>query len=201
MGDRALPAGELARTANVAPQTASVHLSKLLEGELVTADVQGRHRYYRLARPEVGAAVEALASAVPRRKAQGTLESKQSNLLRFARTCYNHLAGTLAVQITDALQKRGSLRPEPDKRYSVTDEGRIWFEHLGLDIEKVASGRTAFARQCLDWTERRHHIAGALGTALLQLYFESNWIARMDRTRAVRITHRGHEQLSKLLWN
>jgi len=91
------------------------------------------------------------------------------------------------------------LTPGRNKQYRVTGEGRVWFEGLGINIEEIRSGRSAFARQCLDWTERRHHLAGALGTALLQQFFHLKWVARMDRTRAVRVTHRGQEQLGKLL--
>jgi DNA-binding transcriptional ArsR family regulator len=199
MGGVALPAGELAMSANVAPQTASAHLAKLLEGKLLDAEVQGRHRYYRLASSEIGAVIEALATVAPRMKTQARHEAGQTNPLRFARTCYNHLAGTLAVQINEALAQRGILVPGRDKQYRVTDEGRLWFEELGIDIAEIKSGRSAFARQCLDWTERRHHLAGALGTALLQRSLELKWIVRVDRTRVIRVTHKGQEQLGKLL--
>ncbi len=199
MGGVALPAGELARSANVAPQTASAHLSKLLEGKLLAAEVQGRHRYYRLASPEIGAVIEALATVAPRRNVQVGEKTGPGNLLRFARTCYNHFAGALAVQVNEALLERGLLAPERNKQYRVTDTGRVWFEELGIRIAEIQSGRSAFARQCLDWTERRHHLAGALGTALLQRFFELRWVARMDRTRAVRVTHKGQEQLGNLL--
>lgn len=199
MGGLALPAGELAMRANVAPQTASAHLSKLLEGKLLSAEVQGRHRYYRLASPEIGAVLEALATVAPRTRVHAQQETGQSNPLRFARTRYNHLAGSLAVQFNESLQERGFLAPGRDKQYRVTNQGRVWFEELGIDIADIKSGRSAFARQCLDWTERRHHLAGALGTALLQRFFELKWLVRIDRTRAVRVTHKGQEQLGKLL--
>lgn len=199
MSGLALPAGELAMSANVAPQTASAHLSKLLEGKLLSAEIQGRHRYYRLASPEIGAVIEALATVAPRRDVEVRQETGQSNPLRFARTCYNHFAGTLAVQINEALQERGFLTPGRDKQYRVTNEGRVWFEELGIDIAEIKSDRSGFARQCLDWTERRHHLAGALGTRLLQRFFELKWVVRVDRTRAVRVTHKGQEQLGKLL--
>ena len=199
MGGLARPAGELAMSANVAPQTASSHLSKLLEGKLLSAEVQGRHRYYRLASPEVGALMEALATLAPRTKEPVRRKTDETYPLAFARTCYTHLAGTLAVQINDALQKRGILIPRRDKQYRVTDEGRLWFAKLGIDIAGVECNRSNLARQCLDWTERRHHLAGALGAELLQRFFEMKWVARVDRTRAVRVTTKGQEQLRKLL--
>ncbi|HZR28882.1 MAG TPA: helix-turn-helix transcriptional regulator [Terriglobales bacterium] len=199
MGGLALPAGELAMSANVAPQTASAHLSKLVQGRLLKAEIQGRHRYYRLASAEIAAAIEALAAVAPRPGTKDRRESEEPNPLRFARTCYTHFAGTLAVEINDALQKRSFLIPGPDRQYRITADGRLWFEKLGIDMAGMKSGRSDFARQCLDWTERRHHLAGALGTELLQQFFELKWMARIGKTRAVRVTHRGQEQLSKLL--
>jgi DNA-binding transcriptional ArsR family regulator len=199
MGGLARPAGELAMSANVAPQTASAHLSKLLEGKLVRAEVQGRHRYYRLASPEVGALMETLATLAPRSKQPVQQKTAESNPLAFARTCYSHLAGTLAVQINDAFEERGILIPGRDKQYRVTDEGRAWFEKLGIDIAALQSTRGNLARECLDWTERRHHLAGVLGTELLQRFFQMKWVARIDKTRAVRVTTKGQEQLRKLL--
>ncbi len=206
MGGLALPAGELAMCANVAPQTASAHLAKLVEGKLLCAEVQGRHRYYRLAGPEIAAAIEALGTAASGPGGQSKYQTKDRdefeavlNPLRYARTCYSHFAGTLAVEINDALQQRGFLVPGEEKRYRVTADGQLWFEKLGIDFEKIKSARSGLARQCLDWTERRHHLAGALGTALLEQFFELKWMARIGKTRAVRVTHKGQEQLGKLL--
>ena len=199
MGGLALPAGELAMCANVAPQTASSHLFKLLEAKLLNLEVQGRHRYYRLAGPEIGSILESLMTVAPTPKLLAQRESEPNTPLRFARTCYNHLAGTVAVQISQAFQEHGLLVEGSDKQYGVTADGRLWFERFGIILDEIKSSRSGFARQCLDWTERRHHLAGALGTVLLQRLFELKWIVRVDRTRAVRITYKGQEQLSKLL--
>ena len=199
MGDLALPAGELAMIANVAPQTASAHLSKLLEGKLVNAEVEGRHHYYRLASPDVAATIEALAAIAPRTKELVRQRMPVDDRLRFARTCYNHLAGTLAVQINDAFEERGFLAPVGDKRYRVTNLGHDWFNELGVDIAELRASRSGFARQCLDWTERRRHLAGPLGTALLQRFLALKWLVRIERTRAVRVTAKGQERLHKLL--
>jgi DNA-binding transcriptional ArsR family regulator len=199
MGGLALPAGELARCANVAPQTASAHLSKLLEGKLLSVELQGRHRYYRLTSPEIGSVIESLATVAPLPISFAQRGSERNNPLRFARTCYNHLAGAVAVEINEALQQRGFLITERNKQYRATVDGRLWFEELGIDLHNVKLSRDGFARQCLDWTERRHHLAGALGAALLERLFELKWIARVDRTRAVRVTHKGREHLGKLL--
>lgn len=197
MGGLALPAGELAMCAHVAPQTASAHLAKLVEAKLLSAQVQGRHRYYRLASQEIAAAIEALGNVAPTPKTPERREP--ASPLRFARTCYSHFAGNLAVEINDAFQRRGFLVPSDEKRYRVTDDGRLWFEKLGIVMAKIRTGGSGFARQCLDWTERRPHLAGALGTALLERFFELKWMARIGQTRAVRVTHKGQEQLNKLL--
>jgi DNA-binding transcriptional ArsR family regulator len=199
MGGLALPAGELAMRANVAPQTASSHLSKLLEAKLLNLEVQGRHRYYSLAGPEIGSIIESLMTIAPTPKLLAQSESERNTPLRFARTCYNHLAGTVAVQICQAFQEHGLLVTAGNKQYGVTADGRLWFERFGIILDEIKSSHSGFARQCLDWTERRHHLAGALGTVLLQRLFELKWIVRVDRTRAVHITYKGQEQLSKLL--
>jgi DNA-binding transcriptional ArsR family regulator len=199
MGGVALPAGELAMSANVAPQTASAHLSKLLEANLISAEPQGRHRYYRLANPDIGAVIEALATVAPRSYASGRDGARDRNPLRFARTCYKHLAGTLAIQVNEALLHRAILLRDDSKRYRVTGEGQAWFEKLGVDVANIKSDPRGVARPCLDWTERRHHLAGPLGTALLQRLFEMKWLARIDKTRIVRATIKGQEHLHYLL--
>jgi DNA-binding transcriptional ArsR family regulator len=202
MGGIALPAGELAMCANVAPQTASAHLAKLVEAKLLSAEAQGRHRYYRLAGPEIAGAIEALGAIAPRASQTGNHAQDRrepENPLRFARTCYSHFAGTLAVEINQAFEQRRFLLPSEAKSYRITSDGKLWFEKLGVDFQKIRSGPSGLARQCLDWTERRHHLAGTLGVALLQRFFELKWMARIGATRAVRVTHKGQEQLNKLL--
>jgi DNA-binding transcriptional ArsR family regulator len=203
MGGIALPAGELAMCANISPQTASAHLAKLVEGKLLCAEVQGRHRYYRLAGPEIAGAIEALGAIAPRQtktdERQAGNGHESENPLRYARTCYSHFAGALAVEINDAFHKRGLLAPAAEKQYRVTTDGQRWFEKLGIDINRIKSSRAGLARQCLDWTERRHHLAGPLGSALLEQFFVLKWMARIGKTRAVRVTHKGQERLTRLL--
>ena len=198
MSGLSLPAGELAKSANVAPQTASEHLSRLLQGKLLSAEIQGRHRYYRLASSQVATIIEALALIAPQTNDPVRQTTPLNNPFRFARTCYNHLAGTLAVQIAEALQEGGLLAPARDNDYALTNQGRVWCEEWGIGLEQIKSGRGAFARACLDWTERRHHLAGRLGTALLQRLFELKWVVRIDKTRIVRVTTRGQEHLHQL---
>ncbi|MGA2964218.1 MAG: helix-turn-helix transcriptional regulator [Candidatus Korobacteraceae bacterium] len=195
----ALPAGELAMCANVAPQTASAHLSKLLEAKLLTLESQGRHRYYRLANAEVAAAMESLAAVAPPPRIVKHASSERLRRLCFARTCYSHLAGKLATDLNEALQRRGLLAPEGSKSYRVTEQGGAWFRELGIDLSIRHADRPDFARACLDWTERRHHLAGPLGTSLLRRLLELKWLVRMNEPRAVRVTHEGQRQLETCL--
>jgi len=199
MGGVARPAGELAMSANVAPQTASAHLARLLEGRLLCAEPQGRHRYYRLASSDVAAIIEALAAIAPQRSRPLQPRRVEDHPLRFARSCYNHLAGVLAVQVTDALGTRGLLHIGPDNAYGVTEQGSVWFDEFGINIDDMSRGRRPVARACLDWTERRHHLGGPLGTAVLQRLLEMKWLARADKTRRLRVTTKGREQFYKAL--
>jgi DNA-binding transcriptional ArsR family regulator len=199
---RALPAGQLAMIANVAPQTASSHLIKMVDGELLAVEQQGRHRYYRLANAEVAHAIEALMAIAPQPKAQPRTEARRplpGSTLASARTCYSHLAGRLAVDIADALQKRGLLASREAKQFTVSQRGREWFGELGVEISEQQMKEPRFARQCLDWTERRHHIAGRLGSAMLTRFRELKWVAPIRDTRAVRVTLEGERRLWDLL--
>ena len=201
MNGLALPAGELAVTANVAPQTASEHLGKLIEGGLLNVERQGRHRYYRLASAQVADAIEALlvlsgrshlpdAGAASSRAAVGSL--------RHARTCYGHLAGWLGVQIAKNLEARGLIKPCNAKAYSVSASGREWFEAIGVGVPSSASEKKLAVR-CLDWTERRHHLAGTLGCSIYERFRELGWLVPVRNTRVVRVTLEGQAQLWKLL--
>jgi len=202
MGGMALPAGELAVTANVAPQTASEHLAKLVKGRLLSVERQGRHRYYRLASVEVADAVEALLvlTARPRMTALGTASSKPiAGSLEHARTCYGHLAGWLGVRITENLETRGLLKVHNAKAYSLTSSGREWFETIGVRAPSSAGAQKKLARRCLDWTERRHHLAGALGCAMYKRFRELRWLVPVRDTRVVRVSVEGRAQLWELL--
>ena len=198
LGGVTLPAGQLAMIANVAPQTASSHLRRLISGKLVVVEQQGRHRYYCLAGSEVAHAIEALLAVAPQKQEAFTKVSTDRNI-SFARTCYSHLAGRVAVQIVDALEKRGFLGPSEPRLYSVSQRGRAWFEDFGISFSDSQVKHASFARRCLDWTERRPHLAGILGAAVLQRFRELKWIAPLRGTRAVRVTLQGQAGLEKLL--
>ncbi|MFH8563535.1 ArsR/SmtB family transcription factor [Streptomyces sp. NPDC017988] len=187
---RAWTAGELARHAGVAASTASEHLGKLVTGGLLAEERQGRHRYVRLADAGVAQLVEDLAAhAVPGATAKpGTLrESGASSAMARGRTCYDHLAGRLGITITGAMTARGLLRQ--DTGFALTDQGVAWFGELGIELTR--GGRRPLARACLDWTERRPHLAGVAGAALCGHALDSGWCVRIGSQRAVRVTPAG----------
>lgn len=196
---RALPAGELAHAAGVTAQTASSHLAKLLDGGLLSVEQQGRHRYYRLADPQVALALESLALIGATRPVRRTTPTRDARKLRLARCCYDHLAGQAGVAITQGLMQRGFLVPACGKTFDVTSAGAAWFASMGLDIDALRPGRHAIARQCLDWTERRHHLAGPLGVGLFELLCSKGWLRRARASREVQITPDGWTGLREQL--
>jgi DNA-binding transcriptional ArsR family regulator len=195
---RALAAGELARAANVSPQSASMHLSQLLEGGLVKVAQTGRHRYYQISSPAVAHAVEALGviSSPRRQKPIG-----EGDAISYARTCYDHLAGAMAVSLVESLQNQRFLvaSAKSDRDFDVTKAGQEFFKQWQIDVNVLRSKKRSFARRCLDWTERRDHIAGALGAAICQRLLELRWIARDGNSRIVRVTPTGRRELERLI--
>jgi DNA-binding transcriptional ArsR family regulator len=188
MDGRALTAKELAFAAHVTPQTASGHLAKLSDGGLLTGEKQGRHRYYRLASPLVGQMLEGVM-AVSGPEAPRATTWRGGDALRTARTCYDHLAGRLGVALADALAARGHVALGADGG-EVTESGLQFLGEFGAN---PAAGRRVFCRPCLDWSERRTHLAGRVGAALACRCFELGWIRRQRDTRAVAITQAGME--------
>ena len=204
MDGRSLPAGELAFIGNVAPQTASFHLGKLLESQLIRVERQGKHRYYRLANEQVASAIESLASIAPWRKEADARSYQHSSYrsdpaLQLARSCYRHLAGRLAIQVHDALIARRFIRLIGGKQYELTDPGERWLTSLPSAGEVGISRREHLGRPCLDWTERHHHIGGPLGVALLARLANAGWFVARPSTRALRLTLKGREGLDRQL--
>jgi DNA-binding transcriptional ArsR family regulator len=216
------PAGELAQAAGLSAAATSLHLAKLTRGGLLAVQQQGRHRYYRLARPEVGRALEALGAVVtaargePARPRDGRrsgpvipgapLGSPERRAFCTARTCFDHLAGALAIELAALLEReqvvRGAATPRgrdgDGDRYELGARGARWLaDELRIDVGALASGRRPLARRCLDWTERRPHVAGALGAALLQRLLRTRWLVTTE-TRALRISPLGRAGLQKL---
>lgn len=190
---RALPAGELARMARVAPSTVSGHLGRLLESGLVAVEAWGRHRYYRIAGPDVMRALEALALLAPETPVRSLRQAQVGEAVRYARTCYDHLAGYAGVALTEGLALAGSV-VAAEEGYTLTPGGVARLEEFGLDLRRLKR-QGLFVPRHVDWSERRHHIAGPLAVALTRRLFELRWIERLPSSRAVRVTDAGHQGL------
>ncbi|MEW2634016.1 helix-turn-helix domain-containing protein [Streptomyces sp. NPDC048389] len=196
---RAWTAGELARHAGVAASTASEHLGKLVSGGLLSQERQGRHRYVRLADERVAQLVEEVAAYAgppgPARPPRSLRESTAAAAMARGRTCYDHLAGRLGITVTRAMTTRGLLRQ--DTGFALTEAGTGWFAELGVPLD--GAGRRPLARGCLDWTERRPHLAGLAGARLCRHALDSGWCVRIGSERAVKVTPDGEQALHTLL--
>jgi DNA-binding transcriptional ArsR family regulator len=191
---RALPASELATTGRISRSTASEHLTKLVSAGLLSIERCGRHSYYRLAGSEVSDALEALAVIAPQRPPTSLRTSREAEAIGRARTCYDHVAGTLGVRIATSLHDQGLIRSWSD---GFAVNRAAWERTPPLDVACETSKRRPLTRACLDWSERRHHLAGALGAALTQRLFERGWITRSPlRTRVLVITDEGRQGLA-----
>lgn len=207
---RALPASRLAAEAGVTPATASAHLRKLTDAGLLAVETNGRHRYYRIGDPAVGRLIELLGQLAPRTPIRSLRQSTRAHALRTARTCYDHLAGHLGVALMAAMLERGHLtggdgtfHPEQaqhdtragygsDLDYTLTDHGRRFLDDLGVQLPP----RRRAVRYCVDWTEQRHHLAGALGRGLCDRLTDLNWIRPAQATRAIHVTDTGRTGLA-----
>ncbi len=198
MGGAPMSAGELARVGGVSPSGATAHLRRLREGGLVVDEAAGRQRVFRLSSPELAEALEALALVAPPLPVRGLREARALGALKRARTCYDHLAGELGVAVTDALVEREILEHDAGE-FAVTGSGRAWLQQLGLDLEALRRTRRSFARGCVDWTERRPHVAGSLGAAIAATFFSRGWVRRRPGGRAVEVTAAGAEWLERTL--
>jgi DNA-binding transcriptional ArsR family regulator len=196
---RALPAGELANAAGVTAQTASTHLAKLLAGGLLMCETEGRHRYYRLTNSHVAHAIEHLAAISPIAPARRTLLNREAQNLRFARCCYDHLAGQVGVAVTLALQEHRFIIPAAEKQFAVSSAGVEWFGTMGLDVAALRPTRHGLARQCLDWTERTHHLAGPLGVQFMNVLCSAGWLRHSKSSRVIQITPKGWAGLKEQL--
>ena len=195
---RALTASELAYAARTTAQTASSHLAKLVDAKLLVVERHGRFRYYRLAGPEIADALEALTQISPHKPVPARGQSTELRQLREARFCYDHLAGRLGVLLTDAMLAKGFLIQD-DRDYELAAKGETFCREIGLDPEKIAKQRRVFARQCLDWSERRPHLAGSLGAALAAAYVDRKWISRAKHGRSAELTDLGRDAFRKRL--
>ncbi|MBX9409642.1 ArsR family transcriptional regulator [Pseudomonas baetica] len=194
MDGHARTSTELAAIGEVSASTASAHLSKLKDLALVRLHVQGRHRYYSLADKRVARALEALM--VIGQSAAPTFKPDTPDRLQFARTCYDHMAGTLAVLLHDRLIDAGWLVDTDEQAYRLSDSGAALFAGLGIEVQNLNALRRKFACPCLDWSMRRPHLGGSLGAALLQTALERKWVTQDLDSRALALTAAGHRALS-----
>lgn len=201
MDGSARPAGELALIAGLSASSTSGHLARLSEGGLLAVESRGRNRYYRLAAPEIGVAIEALATASlvsrPPRVRAVPVSRGTPPALRQARTCYDHLAGELAVGLFERMSQAGWLAVD-GTRIDLTADGTQAIAQLGIDLDATRRKRRQFACTCPDWSERKPHLGGALGAALLETMLEKGWIEPTHASRALRVTPRGHREIGKV---
>jgi DNA-binding transcriptional ArsR family regulator len=216
LGDgRALPASVLASESGVAASTASEHLAKLVDAGLLAVQAEGRHRYYRLSGPDVAAALEALAKVAPPAPVRSLKEGTKAHAVRKARSCYDHLAGRLGVAVMGGLIDRSAIvghdgthlggagnddrlaGPGHDVDYALGESADIVFGELGVDLPGLLAGprRRPLLRYCVDWSEQRHHLAGALGAAVLDSFLDKGWVRRARASRAVHVTRDGEKAL------
>jgi DNA-binding transcriptional ArsR family regulator len=195
---RARTAGELAFAAGVTPQTASSHLARLVDAGLIAVVPQGRHRYHRLASPEAAQTLEVLGVLVTAQPRRLRVPGPRDAALRAARTCYDHLAGRFGVAIADALRITGSTVAH-DRDVEVTPEGERRLSCLGIDVARLRQDRRPLCRHCLDWSERRPHLAGSVATEILRAALASGWIERLKDSRAVRVTVAGRRVFDEAL--
>lgn len=199
LGGRSLPASDLAAIAGVKPSTASEHLARLTSAGLITATRSGRHRYFTLSGPDTAHAIEALAAIAPRQPVRSLNQSKSAAELGVARSCYDHLAGAAALAIADRLIHDEAIAPlENGANGTVAVAGHPLFTALDIDTTPAPDSRRPLVRGCLDWTQRRPHLAGTLGARLLTSYLEHGWAERARTGRGIRFTPLGHNELRRL---
>lgn len=215
--DRALAASVLATEAGVSTSTASEHLAKLVEGGLVTVEQHGRHRYFRLAGPDVATAVESLAAIAPQPEITGLRAYNRMSRLRSARTCYDHLAGQLGTSLMSWLSERGAIErtdgnagtgrsvddrlsaPVKSAPYRLGGRAEEVFGDWGIDLAELARKRRPVIRVCVDWTEQSHHLAGGLGASVLHSFLERGWVINTPRPREVNVTSQGERALAGMV--
>lgn len=195
---RAYTASELAIAADVSATAISNHLSKLLEADIVKVEIQGRHRYYSFSKPEIAYVIESLANLASDKIVGKDKKSVATNGVKFCRTCYDHLAGVVGVKVVEALEKN-SLLKKSETAYTVTVKGWQWFGKFNIIKDDFSNSRRPITRKCLDWSERRPHLAGQLGAVFLEKMLQKKWFKRVQFSREMVVTSKGREELFNLL--
>jgi DNA-binding transcriptional ArsR family regulator len=188
---RAYTATELAVYTDTSAPNISMHLNKLVNADLLAVENQGRHRYYSYSRADVPYAIEAIANLIPKELTRA-VKTEDDKPVRYCRTCYDHLAGKVGVLLAEALIKREFIC-YADEDFSVTDTGETWFGSFGIDVNFLKKQKRAFARPCLDWSERKHHLAGSLGAALLNKMVADGWVRKEKGSRTMVVTGKGQQ--------
>ena len=199
MTGRALTASELAQEAGITPQTASSHLAKLEAGGLIEPEKQGRHRYYRLTDPDVADVLEGLAGLAARAGHMRVRTGPKDPALRRARVCYDHLAGDLGVQMLDSMRTQKLVRQKKQDIELTAEGSRFLEKNFQISKDMLSHPRRPVCKACLDWSERRHHLGGSLGSALLARFFDLKWAKRDSASRAVHFSSRGMAQFESFL--
>lgn len=195
---RAYTASELATAADISNTSASNHLSKLLDADIVKVEHQGRHRYFSFSKPEVAYVVESLANLARDNSTVKDVKVTKSSGVKFCRTCYDHLAGYVGVQMVESMVKNGYLI-NTESEYTVTQKGWLWFGQFDIDQNQFSNNRRPITRQCLDWSERRPHLAGQLAAVFLEKLLHSQWFKKVEFSRELFITPHGREGLLRQL--
>jgi len=191
MDKRAYTATELSVYANTSPQNISMHLNKLVKADLLSVESQGRHKYYNYSRPEIADVIEAMASLMPETEIKkGPVNDDKP--VRFCRSCYDHLAGKVGVLFTEGLLSRQFIH-KADNSFEISPDGAIWFDKQGIDVGQLRKQKRAFAKPCLDWSERKYHLAGSLGAAMLNSMLNTGWVRRDAGSRTILVTRKGEE--------
>ncbi len=196
MNGKALTVTELAREAGITVQTASSHLSKLQQGGLLKMRKQGRHKYFALANEEVAAVLESLMGLVEGSKPLVSRTGPADIALRHARVCYNHLAGNMGIHLYDSLLSNGYIANKSGQ-LNLTPDGEQFFNSFGIDLSGLKAGRSVLCRECLDWSERRSHLAGSLGRSLLSRFEQLKWARRVEGTRVIKFSRSGAAHFEK----
>jgi len=195
---RAYTATELAIAGDISATAASNHLSKLLDAEIIKVEIQGRHRYYSFSNPEVAYVIESLANLASEKIVNRDKKSVATDGVKFCRTCYDHLAGLVGVKVVEALEKKAFLK-KTETAYTVTEKGWQWFSEFEILKDDFINIRRPLTRQCLDWSERRPHLAGQLGAVFLERMLQKKWFKKVQFSREMVVTTKGREELYNLL--
>lgn len=191
---KAFTATELAIIANTSPQNISMHLAKLVQSDLLCVEKQGRHKYYRFSTKEIAYAIEAMANLIPHSTIPQKDIAEKYSPIKHCRTCYDHLAGKIGVALTDSLLEQ-KIIIDNNNVFEISPKGEKWFSDFGINVEEVKKQRRLFLKPCLDWSERKNHIAGSLATSIFDKMVSNDWLRKTSHSRAIIITGKGEKEL------